>query len=126
MADDAVIWSTLSAIAAGIVGGITGWVVKRVEKAPDIQATLSAAIANVVDHYKGALDRSDGEAAALRAEVADLRRLVEAQSIKIDEQSADIEMMVEHIGRLEASIVALGGNPPPRRKRGKPTDEVQA
>lgn len=117
MADDAVMLNALSALGGGMVGGIAAWIVKRVEKAPDMQATLTAAIAKVVEHYQDALTRADGEAAALRIEVAELRRLVEEQSIKIDEQRLEIEGLVTHIGHLETAIVDLGGKPPVRRRR---------
>lgn len=126
MIDQTVVVPAAAGLAGAIVGAIGGWLGKRAEKAPDIQSTLSAAIAQVVEHYKAALDRSDdeatearAEAAALREEVAELRRLIEAQSIKLVKQSAEIELLVGQMGSLEQQIVALGGQPPARRPRGK-------
>lgn len=124
MADEAVMWNALSAIGGGFIGAVGAWIAKRAEKAPDMQATLTAAIADVVKHYQAALDRSDGEASALRTDVAELRRLVEDQSAKIEDQSskiddqrAEIEGLVTHIGQLEEAIIAMGGKPPARRRR---------
>ncbi len=117
MADEAVIWNAVSGMVGVVVGAVAGWAGKRVEKAPDIQTTLTAAIADVVKHYKDALDRADGTNSALREEIAELRRLVEAQSDKIEEQSTEIAGLVEHVVNLEASIRDLGGKPPPRRRR---------
>lgn len=117
----------LGALAGAVVTGILGWLTKRTEKAPDVQTTINAAVDGVVAHYARALERSDAEAVALRREVAELRRLVEDQTARIEDQSqritdqsAEIEGLVSHIGRLEAAIVDLGGNPPPRRKRAAP------
>lgn len=124
MADEAVIWNAVSVVIGGAVGALGGWMAKRVEKAPDIQETLSKAVAGVVSHYTAALTRADAEvedrrreAQALRDDVADLRRLVEGQTRKLEEQSSEIEGLVAHIERLEASITDLGGKPPARRPR---------
>lgn len=114
----------LGALVGGIVTQIGNWMTKRTEKAPDLQETLNAAVAGVVKHYTDALERSNGEARALRVEVAELRRLVEEQTTRIEdqsgriaEQSAEIEGLVSHVVSLERAIVEMGGTPPPRRKR---------
>lgn len=126
MIDQAVAVPAFAGIAGAIAGAIGGWLAKRAEKAPDIQASLSAAVAQVVEHYRVALDRSDEEAAearreaeALRNEIAEMRRMLEDQTRKLDEQSAEIEQLVGLIGSLEHQIVALGGQPPARRLRAR-------
>lgn len=115
-----------------LAGGVTAWLAKRAEKAPDIQSILTAGIAQVVEHYQVALDRSDAEAsearaeaAALRGEIAEMRGLIEAQTAKLDEQSKEIEALVQQIGSLEQQIVDMGGQPAARRLRGK-SKEVHA
>ncbi len=126
MIDQAVAVPAFAGIAGALAGAIGGWLAKRAEKAPDIQATLNEAVARVVEHYRVALDRSDEDAAearreseALRAEIGEMRRLIEDQSRKLDEQSAEIEQLVGLIGSLEHQIVALGGQPPARRLRAR-------
>lgn len=117
----------LGALAGGLVTQIGNWLTKRTEKAPDLQSTLNAAVAGVVKHYTDALERSDGEARALRSEVAELRRLVEEQTQRIEDQSSrmaeqsnEIGDLVAHVASLERAITDMGGTPPPRRKRAAP------
>lgn len=126
MIDQAVAMPAFAGLFGALFGAVGGWLAKRAEKAPDIQATLNDAVARVVEHYKVALDRSDEElaearrdAAVLRDELAEMRRLIEAQSVKLDEQSIEIELLVKQIGSLEQQIVDLGGQPPARRLRSK-------
>lgn len=119
MIDLAYLAPALSGFAGAVVGALGTWLVKRAEKAPDMQETLSRAIDNVVEHYTAALDRADSESASLRDEIAEMRLLIEAQSRKIDAQSGEIEQLVGQIGGLEQQIVILGGQPPARRRRAK-------
>ena len=100
MIDQTVAVPAATAALGALVAGVGTWLGKRAEKAPDIQASLSAAVAQVVEHYRVALDRSDEEAAearreaeALRNEIAEMRRMLEDQTKKLDEQSIEIEQL---------------------------------
>ena len=121
----------IGAVAGAVVTQIGSWWTKRAEKAPDLQETLTHAVAGVVKHYTDALAAERNEAQALRAEVADLRRIIEDQSARIEEQSHRIADQSEEIGGLNAHVEALtdaltaaGLNPPPRRKRAPKSTEA--
>jgi hypothetical protein len=87
----------------GVVAGVVGYFSKRVEKAPDMQASLDKAIAGVVDHYVKALAGSHDEMREMRSEIRAMRETI-----------ADLE---EHIDSLTAALEKAGVAPPPRRKR---------
>lgn len=96
----------------GIVSGaLAQFLVARVNKAPDMQASLNAAVAGVIQHYEKALERSSSEIAQLRAQIENLRTTVEGQTETIE----DLE---GHIEELTQAMAKAGVVPPPRRKRG--------
>lgn len=122
----------IGALLGATLTAVFGWLSKRAEKAPDLQETLSKAVAGVVQHYTDALAHSDGEARALRVEVGELRRLVEDQTMRIEEQSAriaeqssEIDGLAQHVTSLEKVIIDMGGTPPRRKRaRAKAASEV--
>jgi hypothetical protein len=108
---------TFAAMVSGLAGLIAGFVMKRVEKAPDVQASLNAAVAGVITHYTEALKASSAQIEAMRAEIVVLRETVERQSETIDQQSIKIGELEEHIDLFTAAFDKAGVTPPSRRKR---------
>ena len=94
---------TFAAMVSGLAGLVAGYVMKRVEKAPDVQASLDKAVAGVVDHYVKALSLNHEEMKELRGEIRAMRETI-----------ADLE---EHIDLLTTALEKAGVTPPPRRKR---------
>lgn len=104
----------------GIIGAVLTWLGVRTKasadvraaeaaKAPDIQATLNAAVAGVIKHYTDALE-------AARAEMAALRQTIEEQSALIEQQGAIIEDLQRHVDDLTAAMVKAGVPMPTRKK----------
>ena len=107
---------TFAAMISGLAGLVAGFLMKRVEKAPDVQASLNAAVAGVIAHYTDALKASSAQIEAMRAEIVVLRETVERQSETIDQQSVKIGELEEHIDLFTAAFDKAGVTPP-RRKR---------
>jgi septal ring factor EnvC (AmiA/AmiB activator) len=103
-------WFT--AAFAAIIGTVIGLLAKRAEKAPDMQTSLSAAVASVVGHYTRALESSDALIRKLSAEMHESREEVRA----LRDTISDLE---EHIDRLTQALAEAGIKPPPRRRMEK-------
>ena len=100
----------LIAIASGAFGAIGGAMTARWTKAPDVQAVTNAAVENIIKHYSEALALQTAEVHQLRAEIGDLRTVIEKQAEEIAELN-------NHIIDLSAALERHGVAPPPRRKR---------
>ena len=107
---------TFAAMLSGVAGLAAGYLSKRVEKAPDVQASLNAAVAGVIAHYTDALKASSAQIEAMRSEIVVLRETVERQSETIEQQSVKIGELEEHIDLFTAAFEKAGVTPP-RRKR---------
>jgi hypothetical protein len=92
-----------TAMLSGLAGLVAGYVSKRIEKAPDVQASLNAAVAGVIAHYTEALRASEASMDAMRGEIRALRETV-----------GELE---DHIDLLTTALEKAGVAPPPRRKR---------
>lgn len=102
--------TALIGIAGALFGAIGGYYAKRAEKAPDQQATLNAAVANIVGHYTAALKQAGDQIAALREEVANLRATIADQGDIIGE-------LEHHIDALTTAMGEAGVQAPPRKRR---------
>jgi predicted RNase H-like nuclease (RuvC/YqgF family) len=96
-------------VGAGI-GALGQWLVTRANKAPDVQTSLNAAVAGVIQHYEQALERATKEIGALRVEIEGLRKTVE-------EQSSIIEDLESHVDELTDAMTKSGVSPPSRPRR---------
>ncbi len=101
---------TMHALVGALVGAIGQWLVTRANKAPDVQTSLNAAVAGVIQHYELALERATREIGALRTEIEGLRKTVEDQSLIIE----DLE---SHVDELTAAMTKSGVAPPVRQRR---------
>lgn len=88
----------------GVVAAILTWAGIRTQKAPDMQESISKAVAEIIKHYTSALEAARTEVTSLRLELADLRRTIEAQN-------AEIDSLNDHIQALTAQLVKLGIEP---------------
>lgn len=92
-----------TAMLSGVAGLVAGYVSKRIEKAPDVQASLNAAVAGVITHYTEALKAAETSMHEMRDEIRALRETV-----------SELE---DHIDSLTTALEKAGVAPPPRRKR---------
>jgi septal ring factor EnvC (AmiA/AmiB activator) len=102
----------LTGAVAAVAGTLLGLLAKRAEKAPDMQTSLSTAVASVVGHYVKALESSDALIIKLTNEVQESRDEMRA----LRETISDLE---EHIDRLTQALAEAGIKPPPRRRMEK-------
>jgi TolA-binding protein len=86
----------LAGLLGAFVGAIGTWMVKRVEKAPDMQAALATAVSGVIEHYTKAMDRNQADIECLREQINELQ---------------------QHIDRLSEVITAHGLAVPKRRPK---------
>lgn len=89
----------------GVVAAILTWLGIRTQKAPDMQESISKAVAEIIKHYTSALEAARTEVTSLRLELADLRRTIEAQN-------AEIDSLNDHIQALTTQLVKMGIEPP--------------
>lgn len=94
-----------TAAGAGVIGGVLTWLGIRTQKAPDMQESISKAVAEIIKHYTSALEAARTEVTSLRLELADLRRTIEAQN-------AEIDSLNDHIQALTTQLVKMGIEPP--------------
>lgn len=116
--------TAFTATVVAFVSAIGGWLAARVQKAPDVQTSITGAVASIMKHYQEALHVSGAQTEALRAEIKALHQTVDAQTetitrleTTVDGQSATIASLETHIDELTALMKAAGVTPPPRRKR---------
>lgn len=117
---------------AALVGGLAGVAgthltarfTARATSAPNIQASITAAVAGIMAHYQEALAVSSSQTTALRSEIEALHKTVDAQTETIARLEATVDAQTETIGSLETHIdelttlmSAAGVTPPARRKR---------
>jgi peptidoglycan hydrolase CwlO-like protein len=113
-------------VMTAILSALGGWLAARAGKAPDVQSSITAAVAGIMTHYQSALDLSSKQVAALAAEIDGLHRTIEAQTATIAGLQATVEGQTEtistlesHIDELTAAMRASGVTPPPRRARAR-------
>lgn len=100
----------VTGLGTSVLGGLIGYMTAKAQKAPDVQASLNAAVAGVIGHYTTALESARKETAELRLEIADLRQTIQ-------DQSSVIEDLEDHIDTLTTAMTQAGVTAPPRKKR---------
>lgn len=108
----------IGTVVGGLVAAVAGMVTKRVEKAPDVQTSLNAAVSSVIDHHVKALAAADAEKAQLHHELAEMRGEIRA----LRETIAELE---EHIDSLTQAMVQHGVKPPPLKRRASGKQQAQ-
>lgn len=101
MSDQVIV--ALLGLFASAEAGFFAWLVMRARRAPDVQATIAAAVDSLAAHYRDALKESHADKIALSQEVARL--------------SDEIRGLVDHIDLLTSTMVSAGLKVPPRRPR---------
>lgn len=93
-------WALAAVAALFGAGGFWAWLTSN-------RSATSVEYKQFVEDLR--LERRDREAA-----IADLRKTIRDQDVKIYQTNLDFAALEIHVARLEAEIVRLGGTPPPR------------
>jgi septal ring factor EnvC (AmiA/AmiB activator) len=93
----------LCALVGGLAAQIFTWRTKRVERAPDMQESVNAAVSSAVSLFTATLNRAEAAIAQLSQEVMHLK--------------AEVSDLNEHITDLNSTLERHNIPPPPRRAR---------
>jgi predicted RNase H-like nuclease (RuvC/YqgF family) len=90
-------------LVGGLASHVLGWRTKRVERAPDMQESVNAAVASAVSLYTATLTRAEAAIAQLSREVMSLK--------------AEVSDLNEHITDLTSTLERHNIPPPARRPK---------